>query len=68
MKGFPPKRSELVVRFVEGGRVGIRVNNDTGHYFRTSKGLRQEDPLLPILFNIGTDMLAILIARVKADG
>jgi hypothetical protein len=40
MKGFSPKRSELVAHFVQGGRVGIRVNNDIGHYFQTLKGLR----------------------------
>jgi hypothetical protein len=48
--------------------VGIRVNDDVGHNFRTRKGLRQGDPLSPILFNIIADMLAILIARPKGDG
>ena len=32
------------------------------------KGIRQGDPLSPILFNIIADMLAILIERAKADG
>jgi hypothetical protein len=32
--------------------VEIRVNNDIGHSFQTLKGLRQGDPLSPILFNI----------------
>jgi hypothetical protein len=32
------------------------------------KGLRQGDPLSPILFNIVTDMLAIIIQRAKEDG
>jgi hypothetical protein len=32
------------------------------------KGLRQRDPLSPILFNIIADMLSILIARAKEDG
>jgi hypothetical protein len=53
---------------VQGSSVGIRVNNDIGHYFQTLKGLRQGDPLSPILFNIVADMLAILIARAKEDG
>ena len=47
---------------------GIRVNDDIGHYFQTLKGLRQGDPLSPVLFNIVADMLAILIARAKKDG
>jgi hypothetical protein len=32
------------------------------------KGLRQGDPLSPLLFNIVVDMLAILIKRAKAEG
>jgi retron-type reverse transcriptase len=48
--------------------VGIRVNDDIGHNFQKKKGLRQGDPLSPILFNIVADMLGILIARAKEDG
>ena len=35
---------------------------------QTKKGLRQGDPLSPILFNIVVDMLAIIIVRAKEDG
>jgi hypothetical protein len=55
-------------KIVEKGSVGIKVNNDISHYFQTWKGLRQGDPLPPIIFNIVADMLAILIARAKEDG
>jgi hypothetical protein len=68
MKGFPPKWCNWIGRFIQGGSVRIKVNDDIGNYFQTLKGLRQGDPLSPILFNIVADMLAILIARAKEDG
>jgi hypothetical protein len=48
--------------------VAIKVNDDIGRYFQTRKGLRQGDPLSPMLFNIVADMLAIMIERAKVDG
>jgi hypothetical protein len=68
IKGFHPKWCEWVQSYIQKGSVGIRVNDDIGHYFQTKKGLRQGDPLSPILFNIVADMLAILIERAKEDG
>jgi hypothetical protein len=46
----------------------INVNDDVGKFFQTKKGLRQGDPLSPILFNIVADMLATLINRAKEHG
>jgi hypothetical protein len=53
---------------VTGGSAGIKVNDEVGHYFQIKRGLRQDDPMSPILFNIVADMLAILIKRAKDDG
>jgi hypothetical protein len=52
---------------VKGSSVGVKVNYDIGHYFQTKRGLRQGDPMSPVLFNIVADMLAILIKRAKDD-
>jgi hypothetical protein len=65
MKGFDPMWCNWFRNYVKNGSVGIKINNDIGHYFQTKKGLRQGDPLSPILYNIIADMLAILIARAK---
>jgi len=48
--------------------VGVKVNDDIGKIFQTKKGLRQGDPLSPLMFNLVGDMLAILIARAREDG
>jgi hypothetical protein len=68
MKGFSQKWCSWVEQFTQGGNVNIKVNDQPGSYFQTKKGLRQGDPMSPILFNIVVDMLAILIARSKKAG
>ena len=68
MKGFSETWRKQVDTQVQKGSVGIKVNDEIGHYFQTQKGLRQGDPMSPILFNIIVDMLAILIGRAKEAG
>ncbi|WVZ96532.1 hypothetical protein U9M48_042161 [Paspalum notatum var. saurae] len=67
MKGFCQQWCLWIKKFVTGGSVGIKVNDDIGHYFQSKKGLRQGDPMSPILLNIVADMLSILIKRAKDD-
>jgi retron-type reverse transcriptase len=55
-------------RVVSKGSVCVQVNDDLGCFFQTKKGLRQGDPLSPILFNLVVDMLAVLIERSKNMG
>uniref|UniRef100_I1P400 Reverse transcriptase domain-containing protein n=1 Tax=Oryza glaberrima TaxID=4538 RepID=I1P400_ORYGL len=60
---------ELHKKKKNGGRsVAVKVNDEIGSYFQTRKGLRQGDPLSPILFKLVANMLAILIQRAKDQG
>lgn len=59
MKGFSQKWCSWIDKFVIGGSVGIKINDDNGHYIQTKKGLRQGDPMSPILFNIVDQLLSI---------
>jgi retron-type reverse transcriptase len=68
MKGFLPTWFQWVASFMEGGHVDIKFNDIVGKNFQTKRGVRQGDPLSPILFNIVVYMLAILINRAKLEG
>jgi hypothetical protein len=68
MKVFSPKWCIWIQNMVTGGSVGIKVNDDIGPCFQTKRGLRQGDPMSPILFNIIADMLALLFNRAKVAG
>jgi hypothetical protein len=56
MKGFSPIWCKWVASFMEGGHVGVKVNDTIGQKFQTKKWVRQGDPLSPLLFNIVVDM------------
>jgi hypothetical protein len=52
-------------KVVSKGSICAQVNDDLGYFFQTKKGLRQGDPLSPIIFSLVADMLAVLIERSK---
>src|SRR4051812_16099717 len=68
MKGVLEEWRALIHNCVSGGSVAVNVNDEIVRFFQTKKGLRQGDPLSPILFNIVADMLAIMIDRARLDG
>jgi hypothetical protein len=68
MKGLSNKWCQWIESITQGGHVGVKINDQVGKNFQAKKGLRQGDPLSPLLFNIVVDMLAILINRAKEEG
>ncbi len=43
--------------------MAVKVNDQIGPYFKTHKGLRQGDPLSPLLFNLAAEALTVLVQR-----
>jgi hypothetical protein len=68
MKDFSPTWCKWIASFMKGVHIGIKVNDQVDQNFQTRKGIRQGDPLSPILFNIVVDMLAVLVNRAKNEG
>lgn len=64
-KGFPDMWCDWIMRVIKGGKVAVRVNDEIGPYFNNHNGLRQGDPLSPLLFNLAAEALTTLIQRAK---
>ena len=53
---------------MQGGSVGVKINDTESEFFLTGKGLRQGDPIAPILFNIVVDVFSKMLIRGSEQG
>ena len=47
--------------------MSVKLNDVTGPYFVSSKGVRQGDPLSPILFNFVADCMARMVRKAQKE-
>lgn len=67
-KGFDHKWVSWMMQLVRGGHTAININGEVGPYFANARGVRQGDPISPLLFNIITDALVAMLDRAKEAG
>ena len=65
LSGFSGKWCTWMQQVVTGGTVSVKLNDKVGPYFVSSKGVRQGDPLSPILFNVAADCLARIVRKAQ---
>uniref|UniRef100_J3N0S4 CCHC-type domain-containing protein n=1 Tax=Oryza brachyantha TaxID=4533 RepID=J3N0S4_ORYBR len=67
-KGFSDNWIGWIKSCVTGGKVCVNINGNRSQFFGTSRGLRQGDPLSPLLFNLVGDALARMFELAKSNG
>jgi hypothetical protein len=66
-RGFCPKWCRWIEQVVSGGTVSVKMNDLIGPYIKSHKGVRQGDPLSPILFNFVADGLFRMVSKTQEN-
>ena len=62
-RGFGVKWRGWILKVVQGGSICIRMNDENSAFFKPGKGIRQGDPLSPLLFNLVVDVFTRMLMR-----
>jgi hypothetical protein len=63
MKGFDSGFVHRVMQLVDRCQTTTVVNAEIGSYFQNNKGVRQGDPISPLLFNLIANALALILDK-----
>jgi hypothetical protein len=66
LRGFHEKWCGWI-KDVVTGTVAVKINKKVGPYFLSKKGVRQGDPLSPILFNMAADCLTRMVRKAQEN-
>jgi hypothetical protein len=67
-RGFGSKWIAWIMTMVKGGSISVRINDENSSYFRPGKGLRQGDPISPLLFNLVVDIFTRMLIKAAQKG
>lgn len=63
MRGFGPKWMYKLESLLHRGSVGVRINDTNSDFFIADKGVRQGDPVSPLLFNLVADVFTRMLKK-----
>lgn len=66
--GFPKKWVEWIRTIISTARMSVLINGSPTKEFKMQKGLRQGNPLSPLLFNLVAEILHLLLLKAENIG
>jgi hypothetical protein len=67
-KGFDAAVVHRLMQLVSGGQTTISINEEVCPFFRNKRGVRQGDPISPLLFDFMADALSALLDAAARAG